>query len=84
MVRCLTETTYHKDKVYLPKEVRETMGLTEGDRLRIEVLNEREARIVVIRSADATKRMLGRLENPPDLGRVMGRLTRREIYEDNP
>ena len=80
----MTETTYHKDKVYLPKEVRETMGLMEGDRLRIEVLNEREARIVVVRSADATKRILGRLDNPPDLGRIRERLTRREIYEDNP
>jgi len=79
----MVETTYHKDKLYLPKEVRETLGLTEGDRLRIEVINEREARIVIVRSADATKRILGRLDNPPDLGRIKGKLTRREIYEDH-
>lgn len=80
----LAETTYHKDKLYVPKEVRDALGLTEGDRLRIEVVDRSEARIRIIRRVNATKRILDLLNNPPDLGRIKGKLTRKEIYEDHP
>ncbi|MCD6263612.1 hypothetical protein J7L60_04310 [Candidatus Bathyarchaeota archaeon] len=40
-----------------------------------------EAHIRVICRAEATKRILDRLENLPDLDRLKGRLTRKEIYE---
>jgi len=45
-------------------------------------MNERKARLCRVRRAEATKRLLDRLENPPNLGALKGRLTRKEIYED--
>lgn len=78
----LAETTYYKDKVYLPREVREELGLVDGDRLVVEVLGRGVARLVVVRGSDAGKRVLERLDDPPNLGRVKGGLRREEIYED--
>ena len=34
----MTETTYYEDKVYLPRDVREKLGLIDGDVLHIEVV----------------------------------------------
>jgi len=80
----LVETTFHKDKVYLPKEVKESLGLSEGDRLQVDIVGRDEARLRVVRSSEASKRIIEVLDNPPDLGEIKGRLTRREIYEDVP
>lgn len=79
----MVETTYHKDKVYVPRDVQEKLGLKEGDRIHIEVVDSGEARLRVVGSAEASKRILERLKDPPKLGRVLGGLTRRDIYEDN-
>jgi bifunctional DNA-binding transcriptional regulator/antitoxin component of YhaV-PrlF toxin-antitoxin module len=78
----LTETTFYKDKVYLPREVQERLGLTEGDILRIEVVEKGVAKLEVARSCNAAARILERLESPPDMGRIKGKLSREEIYED--
>lgn len=80
----MVETTFHKDKVYLPKEVKESLGLSEGDRLQVDIVGRDEARIRVVRSSESSKRIIEMLDNPPDLGEIKGRLTRREIYEDVP
>ena len=78
----MAETTYYKDKVYLPREVQEKLGLVDGAVLHIEVVGRGVARLTVVRGSDAAKRVLERLDNPPNLGRLKGRLTREEIYED--
>jgi len=54
----------------------------DGDRLYIEVLGRNVTRLVVVRRTDAAKRIIERLDNPPNLGRLRGRITREEIYED--
>jgi bifunctional DNA-binding transcriptional regulator/antitoxin component of YhaV-PrlF toxin-antitoxin module len=77
----MAETTYYEDKVYLPREVREKLGLIEGDVLRIEVVERGVAKLSVIRRCGAGKRALEKLDNPPDLGAIKGRLSREEIYE---
>ncbi|MBS7614079.1 hypothetical protein KEJ48_07590 [Candidatus Bathyarchaeota archaeon] len=56
--------------------------MTDGDRLYIEVLSGGAARLVVMRKSSATKRILNRLDNPPNLGMLRGRITREEVYED--
>ena len=78
----MAETTYHKDKVYLPREVQERLGLVDGDKLYIKVMSNRVAQLVVMRGSNAAKRALERLDDPPNLGRLKGRITREEIYED--
>lgn len=79
---CVAETTFYKDKVYLPREVREKLGLAEGDVLRIEVVERGVAKLIVVRGCGAAKRALEKLDNPPDLGAVKGRISREELYED--
>jgi bifunctional DNA-binding transcriptional regulator/antitoxin component of YhaV-PrlF toxin-antitoxin module len=82
LVVCVTETTYHEDKVYLPRQVREKLGLVDGDVLNIEVVERGVAKLSVVRRCGAAKRLMEKLHNSPDLGAVKGRLSREEIYED--
>jgi bifunctional DNA-binding transcriptional regulator/antitoxin component of YhaV-PrlF toxin-antitoxin module len=78
----VAETTYYEDKVYLPRQVREKLGLVDGDVLHIEVVERGIAKLSVVRRCGAAKRALEKLDNPPDLGALKGKLSREEIYED--
>lgn len=78
----MSETTYYQDKVYLPREVREKLGLIEGDALHIEVVEKGVAKMTVLRRCGALKRALEKLDNPPDMGAIKGKLSREDIYED--
>ena len=78
----MTESTFYKDKVYLPRELQERLGLAEGDTLRIEVVEKGVAKLEITRSRNAAARILKRLKNPPDMGKTKGKLSREEIYED--
>jgi bifunctional DNA-binding transcriptional regulator/antitoxin component of YhaV-PrlF toxin-antitoxin module len=65
MVVCSrTETTYYKDKVYLPKEIREKLWLVNGDVLHIEVVERSTVKLNVICRCGATKRVLEKLDAP--------------------
>ncbi|MDR1992801.1 MAG: hypothetical protein LBQ98_04785 [Nitrososphaerota archaeon] len=78
----MTEATYHENKLYLPKKVRETLRLVDGDVLHIEVVEKGTAKLYVVRRNNATKSILEKLDNPPDMGKINGKLSRDEIYED--
>lgn len=78
----MTETTFYKNKVYLPREIQEHLGLVEGDILRIEIVEKGVAKLEVARSCSASARILERLKSPTDMGKVKGKLSREEIYED--
>ena len=70
----MAETTYYEDKVYLPKGVREKLGLIDGDVLHIEVVEKGVAKLSVVRGCRKAKLAREMLENPPNLGRIKGRL----------
>jgi AbrB family looped-hinge helix DNA binding protein len=78
----MVETTYYKKRMYIPREIRESLGLVDGDKLYIEVLDRGVAQLVLMREGEACRRVLERISNPPNLGRLKERITRREIYED--
>jgi bifunctional DNA-binding transcriptional regulator/antitoxin component of YhaV-PrlF toxin-antitoxin module len=78
----MAETTYHEDKVYLPKDVREKLGLVDGDVLHIEIVNKGVAKISVVRGCNAGSRVSEKLDKPPNLGKLLGKLSREELYED--
>jgi bifunctional DNA-binding transcriptional regulator/antitoxin component of YhaV-PrlF toxin-antitoxin module len=78
----LTETTYYKDKVYVPRDVKEKLGLVDGDIVQIEVVEKGVAKLSISRRCRTGKKALEMLDNPPDLGKVKGKLSRDEIYED--
>lgn len=76
----MVETTYHKKKIYVPAEVRERIGLREGDKLTVAVLDRKSFRIELKRKT-AEEQILDALTNAREVGVPSG-LTRREIYED--
>jgi bifunctional DNA-binding transcriptional regulator/antitoxin component of YhaV-PrlF toxin-antitoxin module len=78
----MAETTYYKNKIYIPRAVRESLGLVDGDKLYIKVLDKGIAQLILIRGSEAGRRVLERINNPPNLGKLRGRITRREIYEN--
>ena len=71
----MTETKYYKDKVYLPREVQEKLGLVDGDVLHIEVVEKGIAKLSIAAGCRTAKRALEKLDNPPDLGKVKGKLS---------
>jgi len=75
----LVETTYHRKKVYVPAEVREKIGLTDGDKLLVAVLDRKSFKVELKRKT-ADEEILDALADPREVGVPSG-LTRREIYE---
>jgi len=75
----LVETTYHRKKIYVPVEVREKIGLMEGDKLAVAVLDGRSFKVELKRKT-ADEEILEALADPHEVGVPSG-LTRREIYE---
>ena len=76
----MVETTYRKNKIYVPAEVKEKMGLVEGDRLTVEVFDRKSFRVELKRKTPE-EQILDALANACEIGVPKG-LTRREIYED--
>ena len=61
----MAETTYYEDKVYLPHEVREKLGLVDSDVLRIDVVEKGVARLSIVHGCVAAKKVLDELDDPP-------------------
>ena len=76
----MVETTYHKKKIYVPAEVRERMGLREGDKLTVAVLDRKSFKVELKRKT-AEEQILDALTSAREVGVPSG-LTKREIYED--
>jgi len=76
----LVETTYRKKKIYVPAEVKEKIGLRDGDRLTVAVLDKKSFKVELKRKT-AEEQILDALTNAREIGVPKG-LTRREIYED--
>ena len=76
----MVETTYHKKKIYVPAEIRERIGLREGDKLTVAVLDRKSFRVELKRKT-AEEQILDALTNAREVGVPSG-LARREIYED--
>ena len=60
----MAETTYYRNKVYIPRAVRESLGLADGDKLYIKVLDKGVAQLILIRGSEAGKRILEKINNP--------------------
>ncbi len=78
----MSETRYYKDKIYIPRNIREKLMLTDGDIIRFEITADGGVKLIVLSASEATDRILYRLNHPPDLGKISGTLRRTEIYED--
>ncbi len=78
----MTDARFYNDKIYVPRSVREKLGLRNGDIVRFQTTSEGEVRLVILRNSEATQRLLKLLEHPPDLGAIRGGLSWAEIYEN--
>ena len=73
-----TKGKYHSAKIYVPKDVRRTLGLEEGNEVEFSIVDDNEVRITVGRM-DADQKLLELLKRPRKLG-IKGKMTRGEIY----
>lgn len=80
VIKMATKAKYHSTKIYIPRDVREMLGLEEGDEIEFSIVDEHEARILV-KKVDADQKLLELLKRPRVLG-IKGKLTREEIYAD--
>lgn len=78
VTKMATKGKFHSAKIYVPRDVRKTLGLEEGDEIEFSIIDEHEARIVV-KKVDADQKLLELLDRPRKLG-IKGKLTREEIY----
>ena len=69
---------YHSSKIYVPQDVRRTLGLEEGNEVEFSIVDENEVRMTVGRM-DADQKILELLKRPKKLG-IRGKMTREEIY----
>lgn len=77
----MVTTTYHKGKIYVPKEIRTQLKLRDGNKMEVEAVGESELQVRVRRYKSAREALLDLLNNPFDLGKIRS-TRRREIYED--
>jgi AbrB family looped-hinge helix DNA binding protein len=77
----MNEARYYKDKIYVPKEIREKLRLRDGDIIRFHLTDD-GVKLILLKSTEATNRILERIDDPPNLGKIKGTLRREEIYED--
>lgn len=73
-----TKGKFHSDKIYVPKDVRDILGLEEGAEVEF-IVAERGEVVMKVLKTDADRKLLEMLARPRNLG-VKGRLTREEIY----
>jgi len=78
VTKMATKGKFHSEKIYVPRDVRKTLGLEEGDEIEFSIIDEHEARIVV-KKMDADHKLLELLDRPRKLG-IKGKLTREDIY----
>lgn len=74
------ETTHHKKKVYIPAEVKDKIGLRDGDKLTVTVLDIKSFK-VDLKHKTIEEQISDALTSAREVG-VPKRLTRREIYEN--
>ncbi|HZW54977.1 MAG TPA: hypothetical protein VFF30_01675 [Nitrososphaerales archaeon] len=77
--------TYHKRKLYIPKEVENKLKLSDGDRAEIEVLDEGTFKVRLKRKSGMTaaeERLIDRMINKPFSGKLAARHFRRKDYYD--
>ncbi len=69
---------FHSQKIYVPKGLRDMLGLEDGAEVEFTITEKGEVVIKVLK-ADADRKLLEILARPRNLG-IKGKLSRDEIY----
>ena len=75
--------TYHRRKLYIPKEVQERVGLADGDETEIRVLDDRSFTVTVKRTSAPEERIAQRILERPFSFTVKTPIKREDYYEDH-
>jgi bifunctional DNA-binding transcriptional regulator/antitoxin component of YhaV-PrlF toxin-antitoxin module len=74
--------TYHKRKLYVPKEVEEKLGLVDGDKAEIQVVDEKSFTVSLKRKSSPEDRIVERILHSPFTSKIRGKSFKREDYYD--
>jgi len=74
--------TYHRRKLYIPKEVEERLGLNDGDEAEIRILDDRSFTVTVKRTSAPEERIAQRVLERPFSFAVKVPI-KREVYYEN-
>lgn len=79
--------TYHKRKLYIPKEVEEGLELVDGDQAEIRILDEKSFNVSLRRKATTRaveKRIINRIVERPFSAKLTVRhLRRKDFYDED-
>ncbi len=80
-----TTATYHKRKLYIPKDVERKLGLSDGDQAEISVIDDKSFSVSVRRKKPTPEeRIVNRIiRNPLSVKLGKKRLRRKDYYENN-
>jgi hypothetical protein len=81
----LAIATYHKKKLYIPKEVEDTLELSDGDQAEIQILDKKSFKVSLRQRkkpqiSDIEKRMIERILKDPFSGKLAKQHFQRQDY----
>ncbi|MGI0078657.1 MAG: hypothetical protein ACRECH_03460 [Nitrososphaerales archaeon] len=82
----MTIATYHKRKLYIPKEVADTLELSDGDQAEIRILDEKSFKVSLKKSETAAleKGIINRILQRPFSSKLLVRhLKRKDFYDED-
>lgn len=78
----MATATYHKRKLYVPKEVERKLGLADGDQAEIRIIDDRSFTVTVRRKSSPEERIARRTIERPFTLTLKRSLKREDYYED--
>jgi bifunctional DNA-binding transcriptional regulator/antitoxin component of YhaV-PrlF toxin-antitoxin module len=83
-----TTATYHKRKLYIPKDVEEALELSDGDQTEIQILDEKSFKVSLKQKPRRTtvveRRLIDRILNRPLAGKLSKKhFNRADYYEED-
>jgi bifunctional DNA-binding transcriptional regulator/antitoxin component of YhaV-PrlF toxin-antitoxin module len=84
----MVTATYHKRKLYIPKDVEEALELSDGDQTEIQILDEKSFKVSLRqkprRMTGVEKRLADRILNRPLSGKLSRKhFSRGDYYEES-
>jgi bifunctional DNA-binding transcriptional regulator/antitoxin component of YhaV-PrlF toxin-antitoxin module len=74
---------YHRRKLYIPKEIQERLGLTDGDETEMHVLDDRSFTVTVKRTSAPEERIAQRIIQQPFSFALKTPVKREDYYADH-
>jgi bifunctional DNA-binding transcriptional regulator/antitoxin component of YhaV-PrlF toxin-antitoxin module len=75
--------TYHRRKLYIPKEIQDRLGLADGDETEIRVVDDRSFTVPVKHAYDSEERIAQRTLERPFSFTLKTPAKREDFYENH-